>query len=145
MHHWILFLVALRAFVRWSQMPLKELNFVKTLVRFGGWTYFQLWHPYHLWQSTVYNETITNIGCNYKCNFNFFWNSLILDICSIVQSSALDPWFKVQIVWKNNFGICYQTFLCIKSCLASLWCHLINSKQWNPDFSNPGLLKPTFQ
>ena len=35
MHHRIPFLVVLRAPVRRSQMPLKGLNFVKTLVRFG--------------------------------------------------------------------------------------------------------------
>ena len=34
-HHRIPFLLALRAFVRWFQMPLGGLNFVKTLVTFG--------------------------------------------------------------------------------------------------------------
>ena len=49
-----------------------------------------------LWQSTVYNETITNIECN--CVTLIFWNSIIINICSVVQLSVLDPWFKVQIV-----------------------------------------------
>ena len=35
MHHQIPFLLALRACVRRFQMPLKGLNFVKTLVTFG--------------------------------------------------------------------------------------------------------------
>ena len=35
MHHRIPFLVVLRVSVRRSQMPLKGLNFVKALVRFG--------------------------------------------------------------------------------------------------------------
>ena len=49
-----------------------------------------------LWQSTLYNETITNIECN--CVTSIFWNSIITNICSVVQLSVLDPWFKVQIV-----------------------------------------------
>ena len=35
MHHRIPFLLALRASVRWFQMLLKGLNFLKTLVTFG--------------------------------------------------------------------------------------------------------------
>ena len=39
MHHRIPFLLALRASVRRFQIPLKGLNFVKTLVTFGGVIY----------------------------------------------------------------------------------------------------------